>query len=527
MFDQYASVSGAPGMIAASPTIATSRAASTSSNPTTRFGASASIPPPSTFSNSERGDSSAAFASVGLQLLGVRRARRHAGGHRFGDGRADVAADVGVKLGDRARVPAQRRDLADHVHALALLRGGVDGADRIAVALEPLRRDAKPAEVQLLELRPRDLRVDALRREPRLLGRELAGELGVCTARRVARRRLEQHGALARDRLLLKRGLDRAALDGFVREQIRRAHEHADARALRGERRRERRDHRGRSTIVDAAREQHVELGHVLAREQALHLLLPQHEARARSDVTAALAAFEHEAARAVFQEQIQQARRRHVQERRRALRFERRRLRRPATRDQRDRHADLANHLELRLAHFGRHEAQDADAPRQLADELLGLEHQLANLGAAHQREREERQAAGFGDRRGEPRTIADARHRALRDRIAQAVTRRERCIWRDGPMLRCELEPARDRTGDRTRDAAGRDVHIGERLRERGILADRQQLRVKILAAERRARRDELLDRQVGPREHAARIEDRRLAAIHRGNRGTNLRG
>src|SRR5262245_21728557 len=129
--------------------------------------------------------------------------------------------------------------------------------------------------------------------------------------------------------------------------------------------------------------------------EQPRDLRLPQREARARPDVTATLAALEHEAPRAIAQEQIEQPWRWHVKVGRGALRLERTGLRWPAAGDQRDRRRELADHGELLLANLRRYEAEDPDAPRPVAEQLLGFGEQRAYFFAGHQREREERQPA------------------------------------------------------------------------------------------------------------------------------------
>ncbi len=431
-----------------------------------------------------------------------------------------------MQLRDREHPIAQCRDLADHVHALALLRGRIDALDRRTVAAEPLRGDAEAAEVELLELRPRLFRTDARRLEPLALARERIDIRRVRAARRVARRGLEQHGPVAGDRGLLEARLDRAARDSLVGEQVCGAHQHAEPRTARRERCGHRGDHRGRARIVDAAGEQDLELGDMLVGEQARDLLLPQHEAGARADVTTTLAALEHEAARAVLDEQIEEAGRRDVEIGRRALGLERRRLRRPATGDQGDRRQHVANHRELRLAHFLRHEAEDADAPRPIADQRLGLVEQLANLWPRHQREREERQAAALGNGRREARAITHARHRTLSDRIAKPVRARERRVRCERAMLGGEREVARDRALDAAHDLGG-----GQRARERGVLAERQQVHCEVFAAEAGdhilARLHLLPERQVRAREHAVAEQHRRLAAIHRRDRRAHGRG
>ena len=74
------------------------------------------------------------------------------------------------------------------------------------------------------------------------------------------------------------------------------------------------------------------------------------------------------------------------------------------------------------------RHEAEHADAPRPVAEQLGGLDEQVADLGAGQQGEGQERQAAAVGDGGGERGPVADAGHRALGDRVAGAVGGRRR---------------------------------------------------------------------------------------------------
>jgi hypothetical protein len=100
---------------------------------------------------------------------------------------------------------------------------------------------------------------------------------------------------------------DRARRHGLFGEQVRRAHQHADLRAA-GQRaaprgpppsppsaRRGRRPRRARSP------RRRVRACASSEREQPLDLLLPEHEARARTHVAAALAPLEDEAPRALL----------------------------------------------------------------------------------------------------------------------------------------------------------------------------------------------------------------------------------
>ena len=115
---------------------------------------------------------------------------------------------------------------------------------------------------------------------------------------------------------VLEGGLDRPARDRLLGEQVRGAHQHADLRA------RARPAGRRAAATIAAERASWMPPAkqHARARrrpstcEQPLDLGVPQREARARADVAAALAALEDEAAGAVLEEPVQQARRRHVE---------------------------------------------------------------------------------------------------------------------------------------------------------------------------------------------------------------------
>src|SRR5262249_37233308 len=149
----------------------------------------------------------------------VHRLRRR----RLETGRLEMGVavgDLGMQLGDGAGLAPQRRDLADHVHALAPLCVLVDAYELGALAPEALRPDAQPSEVELLERLPHPARRDALGLEPRALGGEGADVVGVDAARRVAGRGVEERGPLAAYGGLLERGLDGAAGDGLVGEEV-------------------------------------------------------------------------------------------------------------------------------------------------------------------------------------------------------------------------------------------------------------------------------------------------------------------
>jgi hypothetical protein len=185
--------------------------------------------------------------------------------------------------------------------------------------------------------------------------------------------------------------------------------------------------HGRRAPVVDAAREQHVELrGIAPGREPAFdhpELRLPQGIARPRPGVAAALEALEHEAAGAVGQEAFEQPGRGHVQERADAGLLELGRLGRPAPGDQRQRRPHVADHGQLLLAQVLGDEAEHAHAPGPVPEPGSGLLQQGPDLALTSQeRQGEERQATTVGDRLGEPSPVGHAGHRALHHGIGRA---------------------------------------------------------------------------------------------------------
>ena len=83
---------------------------------------------------------------------------------------------------------------------------------------------------------------------------------------------------------------------------------------------------------------------------------------------------------------------------------------------------ADVVHHRQLGLADLGRGEAEDPDAPREVAEELGRLRQQPADLVARHQGQGQEGQPAALGHGQGEGGPVADPGHRALDDPVAQA---------------------------------------------------------------------------------------------------------
>ena len=165
----------------------------------------------------------------------VRRAR---GAGRLGEQLAAARRDVGVQVGERRHLVAQRGDLADHVHALLPLRGRVElehpGLRRVRVvrrvAVDALGGDAQAADVELLELSGAAARRSMpLGAQAPLLGAKLLDE-----------RRAAGSGSRGRGRSRAARcrrasiaaswngGVIAPRLGRLAREQIGGAHQHAD-----------------------------------------------------------------------------------------------------------------------------------------------------------------------------------------------------------------------------------------------------------------------------------------------------------
>ena len=186
----------------------------------------------------------------------------------------------------------------------------------------------------------------------------------------------------------------------------------------------------------------------------------PEHEAAERADVAAALAAFEDEAARAFLQEQRNQVGRGHVQEGRHAGRLEAHRLVGPAAGDDRVARPERGGARELLVEQSLRREAEQADAPGPVAEQLLGVGEQALERRSLEQREGDHRQGAAVGDRGGELGDVGHAGHRPLHDRQAQ--------LQRSGRAARLRRSAGFDRGAQvpfdrRCRSPAARPRHAG----------------------------------------------------------------
>ena len=339
----------------------------------------------------------------------------------------------------------------------------------------------------------------------------------------MAWRGLEQDGPLAVDRGLLEAREDGAAGHRLLGEEVAGAHEHAHTGAGLGQGRGEGADHRGRAGVVHPAGEEDGHLVGVAEREQVLDLGVPEGEARPGADVAAALTALEDELAGPLLEEEVEQAGRGHVQEGADARGLEGRGLRRAAAGDEGDGRADVVDDLELRLAHLGGHEAEDADAPRAVAEQRGGLFQQGADLVARHEGEGEEGQPAAVGHRGGEGGAVADARHGALGDRVAGAEGGGEGAALGEGRGRGGGIEVLVDGAAQALGHAAGGAEAVGEALGEGAVLAHGQELGAQVVGAEGghhvggRRLRVGRGDGQVGAGEDAVPAEHHGLAAVH----------
>ena len=263
--------------------------------------------------------------------------------------------------------------------------------------------------------------------------------------------------------------------------------------------------------------------------------LLPEHEARPRADVPAALAPLEHEAAAAVAQILLEQARRGDVQvtcaipSRSSPAAWS---GRPPAIRANGGRTS--RDGRELLGAELGRDEAEDAHAPRpsgELGGRLVAAERgpparaAAPGPGTASPPSRATA-SANAGD-------VADPRHRALEDRVARAVADGQRRAFGQRPGRARRRDSLGDRPLDGLDDPADRHELAGQPRRQRGVLADRQALPVRPADLRRDGRFPGRASRLGGlpqPGQRAASrasrrpalpaptpgIDDRRLAAV-----------
>ena len=208
--------------------------------------------------------------------------------------------------------------------------------------------------------------------------------------------------------------------------------------------------------------------------------LLPEHEARPRADVPAALAPLEHEPARS-RRAGIARAGPARGRAGRCAIpcALQPGGLVGPAPGDQGERRPDLGDRRELLGAQLGRDEPEDAHAPgpARPAGRPSGRSSARTSAPRSMARARNGKPAVarhGLGER-GD---VADARHRALDDRVARAQLDRHRRSLGQRPGRPRRGDPLVDRPLDGLDDPADRHELAGQPRGERGVLADRRAL-------------------------------------------------
>ena len=313
-----------------------------------------------------------------------------------------------MERGNRGGPVLQTCRLTGHIDAKAQLVGGADldepRCSRVSragrVAVYALGGDTRAADVEMFKPVAQIGPSQAFGLQAGLFGAEFGHDRAVDHPSHVPGTGFQQHRVLRLQQKILIGLLDRPRRHRLGGEEIPCAHQHADLCPARHDPRRHRRHHRRRQGVMNAPGEQHLDI-HRRARgvavEQYVNGLLPQHERRARADMPATFVAFKDEAPRAAFQEQLQQARRRYMQPGLDPGPLQRQRLIRSPTRDQGRTGAMVKDHLRLLGAQIVVDKAQNPDTPRPVAEQRLGLGHQRARLGPAHQRQGQKRQRATF----------------------------------------------------------------------------------------------------------------------------------
>ncbi len=217
--------------------------------------------------------------------------------------------------------------------------------------------------------------------------------------------------------------------------------------------------------------------------EQQFAHRFPEDEAGTRADVSAALAALEDETPRPVAQEQRQQSRRGNVQIGGDAFFFQLLRLIGPAAGDESEGRTDGADGLDLFARGSPAARSRECRRPRAgRPSRSLRLAQQFLRVVAAEQSQSEEGQRAVGGDGFGERGGIADARHRALHDRIARAVPLGQRRTFGQRRQAARRFDLLGDALTQRLHDAADGAIAVGQRFGEGGVLSDQPQARFRV---------------------------------------------
>ena len=298
----------------------------------------------------------------------------------------------------------------------------------------------------------------------------------------MARPRLEQHGFVAANDLILKPRHDRTGCDRLACEQIGGSDQHSHLDPSGGQRTGEGGNQGRRPRVVNSARE---DKAHLIGGNSAVNGLahdsdglFPEDEAGPGAHVPAAFASLEHKPARAVAKILFEQARRRHVQVGGDPLAFQSGGLVGASAGNERKRRANLPHCGQLLGAKLGRHEAQNAHAPGPSRECYGRLAQQRSNLRLAQECKGQKRQAAPLGHGPRKARHVAYTRHRALEHRKAGTVGHGQGRRFRQRPRSLSSRDSCRDRPLDGLDDPADCHKLAGQLVRQRRVLADRKAL-------------------------------------------------
>ncbi len=149
--------------------------------------------------------------------------------------------------------------------------------------------------------------------------------------------------------------------------------------------------------------------------------------------------------------------------------------LRRPSAGDEGARRPSGEDLLHLGLAGFGGRETEQAHAPRSRADALLRLGQELADFRSGHQRQGEEGQPAVGLHGCTERDRIADPCHRALEDRVTDAVRLRQRTFRGKRTGLARAVEVRLNLSTECLQDACRVDVLVSQSASASNLLPQR----------------------------------------------------
>ena len=264
---------------------------------------------------------------------------------------------------------------------------------------------------------------------------------------------------------------NRARLNRLFGQDIGGTDDHADFGPTRGQFGPKGRNHRARHVVMNATGKQDFTVDiarRTIVIQNGVDRLLPQNGGCPRAHMAATFTALENEPARAAFQEQADQPRRRDVQIGRNALFFQRKRLIRTPARDQGEIRPVFQNNFGLFGAQVVIDKPKDTNTPRRIAHLGLGVRQQGRRRILAHQGQRQERQRAAIGHGLSEICSVRDAGHRPLNDRETGAVRRGQRAVLGQRFGLLRQLDQftrlARNRVQRRANTAIGFRKTVGE---------------------------------------------------------------